>query len=533
MAVFRMAFIAILCGNINNISSITDSAYLGKEFGLAFFSSFHESPDHALLNYVVIQSEEGGECTVEYKPSDNSQHKIVHHERIAVGGVIKIGLPETTQLNLQSEISHKGVSVSCTDDVLVFTLDRHYGDANVVHAVPTKSLSHGYYIPGVPNNAILGVVAMEDNTHVTVKLKTKCKYNYNNRDYGNSDVISVTLARMEVFALSTGHVDFFGDEGCDLGGTHVTANHNFVLYSGGSCTFFGDDRSSSADGCDKILLQVPPPVMWGKDFLVPDMAGDNKGYQMRVLASVGNTDVTLSVYNGGAPTTIHNRLGAGEFINHSAKDNSTVVVHSSQPVLVVQFLTYDPMTLLVRPIEHYPGITKFGSRYIFVTMEKTIGMQNYEDYENYITLITSSGHTKDVRLDGKQLTGVQWQNVPQLGYSIARLPVSYGSHMVDSVASSSPCAVQVYGYSREEGEAYGYTAVSTCSKQCTDLDLSSIVTDAQLTTGIADLINQVGTDATEKQCQGACVNSVSAIPAKACPKICSSFLFYTQKYYSH
>lgn len=448
---------------------LPDSAYLGKEFGLAFFASFKKSPDHALLNYVVIQSEKGGECTVEYQPMDRVYHKIVHHERITVGGVIRVGLPESTELYLRSEISPKGVSVSCTEDVLVYTLDRHYGDANVVHAVPQKSLSHDYYVPGVPNNAILGVVAMEDNTQVTVKLKTKCKYHYNNKDYSGSDVISVTLSRMEVFALSMGHVDFFGDEGCDLGGTHVTANHNFALYSGGSCTFFGDDRSSIADGCDKILIQVPPPEMWGKDFLVPDLAGDDKGYQMRVLASVGNTDVTLSVYDGGTPTTIHRTLSAGEFFNQSAKDNSTLVVHSSQPVLVVQFLTYDPMALLVRPVEHYPGITKFGSRYVFVTMEKTIGMKNYENYENYITLVTSSAHTKDVRLDEKPLTGVQWQKVPQLGYSVARMPVAYGSHMVDSVASSSPCAIQVYGYSREEGEAYGYTAVSTCSKQCSDL----------------------------------------------------------------
>ncbi|XP_046363967.2 uncharacterized protein LOC124140453 [Haliotis rufescens] len=191
------------------------------------------------------------------------------------------------------------------------------------------------------------------------------------------------------------------------------------------------------------------------------------------------------------------------------------------------------MALLVRPVEHYPGIAKFGSRYVFVTMEKTIGMQNYENYENYITLVTSSAHTKDVRLDEKPLTGVQWQKVPQLGYSVARMQVAYGSHMVDSVASSSPCAIQVYGYSRGEGEAYGYTAVSTCSKQCSDLDLSSIMTDSQLKTGIAELVNQVGSDATEDQCKGACLNTVRTIPVQACPKICSSFLFYTQKYYSN
>ncbi|XP_067649983.1 IgGFc-binding protein-like [Haliotis asinina] len=524
---YSVVLILIHCSG--GVQPLSDYEYQGEDFMVVFFAEFNQPSNPDKFNFLYIHSEKEGTCVLDYKVSRYSRARIKQHEILHPGRTIRAALPEVIQESLHSQITQKGVHVHCTVPVILYTLSRKQGTSNVYHGIPYKSLGTDYLIPGALNNALLAAAGVDANTVINVHIKTKCTYMYRNTTVKDGRKFTITLDKGDVFQLSREYVDYFGDQQCDLAGSYLTGSKPFAVFAGASCLFLAN--STTGNGCDEGVIQVPPPTLWGKDFLVSDMAGQTNGYRLRIVASEDNTTTRIHEYDYGSFATsrdVHFALNKGDVHTEMYKRNTYLVIENTKPVFIMQYLTSDPMTVIVTPIDRFPTIDANTSHYIFATMEANKSGSE----EMYVSLIVGTNNTDGVRLDGKPVA-VSWAHVPLLGFSVGHLNVSYGSHLLNSVSPHTPGAVQVYGMSTRQGEAWGYSAISTCSVNCEDLstDVGHLFGDSALGYYVNQIFNVVGSDASASQCLGTCDSLMnSALTKSICPKICPSFTFYIRKY---
>ena len=134
----------------------------------------------------------------------------------------------------------------------------------------------------------------------------------------------------------------------------IVSNRPLALYPGNRCT----NIPLSSVFCDHITEQVPPTVLWDRNFMSASCAGRRSGDIYRILASQNSTTVTqLLIYELESP---------GSWQEFSTPANSFCSISSNKPLLVTQFglgnshdRVGDPFMMMITPVEQY------SNNYIF------------------------------------------------------------------------------------------------------------------------------------------------------------------------
>ena len=185
----------------------------------------------------------------------------------------------------------------------------------------------------------------------------------------------------------------------DLTGSRVISNKPISLISGHEC----GNIPEGINYCDQLVEQIPPTATWGKTFILRTIAGRTAYDIIKVLASLDNTDVTVSCTD--IPFQTFN-ISKGEFKDVNVSSNNSCFFSSTRPVLVVQFsvasnidgvLQGDPLMVIIPPIEQY------RSSYSISILSPSVQLIQL----NFINIMVPVG----VDLSGLRLNGTNLKNL--------------------------------------------------------------------------------------------------------------------------
>lgn len=343
---------------------------------------------------------------------------------IAPGAVKWIEIDSAAQLRGSSVIEKLGVHVVADQPVTVYALDRRYQSTETYLAIPVEALGNEYRAMAyrwLQNDLIsqMAVVATEDAT--VVRIVPSVPVTHSDRtpaDLATSveksaalvKPIEVTLNEGEAFQLIAAY-DPKGTS--DLTGTLVTSTKPVAVFSGHNCAYVPD---VSVKSCNMLAEQMPPTRTWGRTFGVG--AIEERSYSvLRVLAREDSTVVTI----GGREVAV---LDGGEYYENARLTEDALVL-TSKPALVAQFSpgfgngdgAGDPMMIIVPPLEQYDNV------YMIATPVRG-------SWRHYVNIVAKSEHVEALSIDGHAVDQTRFKVLGKTGYSVGRLEISYGTHVV-------------------------------------------------------------------------------------------------------
>lgn len=267
-----------------------------------------------------------------------------------------------------------------------------------VDALGTKYIAPAFH-PVI--NAIIQVVAKEDNTSVSfnLRLPQNGRVQYQDNYYYNGDVISVNLNDLDVFQV-------LADQ--DLSGTVVTSSKPIAVFSGDDCTTVPLNYFP----CNHLVEQIPPVSHWGSLFITNPTPNNPGGDVFHVIASAPNARVSVdSQYK----TTLNQ--GEKYMIDH-APWNKSLVIKTSQPSLVVQYSSggKSPSMNLVPPLKW------FANDYTIYVPQDEQG-----NFDSHVNVIIETSLRSDLRVAGADSLVINWTSIPGSGgFSRASLHLTKG-----------------------------------------------------------------------------------------------------------
>ncbi|XP_046559052.1 IgGFc-binding protein-like [Haliotis rubra] len=344
-------------------------------------------------------------------------------------------LPGGKFYNLGMYVQKRAIFVQCTENVQLYgmsTRDQDVGAASAFYILPTRSLDMQpeYIIPSVPNNAMLGVVAIENNTSVSVDIKSNCPFFGN----GGSKVLNARDV-YQVASLQSGKGVY-----CTLGGTHIKSSKPVALYSGGVILLYPGDHG------DHVLNQVRPLSQWGREYIIPQVINMDK-YNIRIVAAHNDTNVTIY-----GKTTTSFVLGERQVHqeDHSTDDN--VFISASKSILVSQIAGndqgYDVFGSLV------PPVTEYTSQYVIPDIQAAGRHFNLN-----ATIITESECIPDIGVKAN------WTSFKAGSRQFSVTTISANDNLTEIKSRSPTCTfgVQMTGFATYEAYAYFLTPFSANS----------------------------------------------------------------------
>lgn len=372
------------------------------------------------------------------------------------GTVTTVVVPNTAQVTGADSVQNKGIRVTASAEVTVYGLNRLFQSTDAFLGLPTDILGTEYINLGYRNVNILnatqfGIVAIQDNTTITITPTVNAGAGRTaNAPY------NIVLNQGQAYQLRSTL-----SSPADLSGSLITADQPIAVFGGHQCA----NIPQGFRACDHIVEQLPPTSTWGKSFVTMPLATRTRGDTFRVLASTDSTRVSI---NGLFVTT----LNKGQFHERIIVDPATIT--ATEPVLVAQYsngtafdgVTSDPFMMLIPPFEQFLG------NYTVTTPAS--GFRT-----NYINVVAPDAAVGSINLDGAPIPAASFTPIGASGFSGAQVPVSLGSH---NLVGTQPFGVFVYGF--DSFDSYGYPGGQSLAEV-------AIVTDLDLTPRTA--INSVGT----------------------------------------
>jgi len=373
---------------------------IGNDFWVAFPPNY--DPDELVL-FISTESDSNVNGVVVSTDGTFNESFVV-----APGIVTTVTIP--SRFMLGDAVENKGIRVTAESTIAVYGINRRQYTTDAFLAIPTSSLGTDYRVTSNEvSDAALSVVATEDGTTVTIT-------------DSNSATSTVNLNKGQTY-FKTGNF---------TSGARVQSNKPIVVYGSNKCTNIGE-----CGACDHIVQQMFPISSWGVNFVTVPTAGRNdSGDYFKVLASKDNTEITI---NGSSVGTIN----AGEYYSATLTTYSTIT--TSKVVMVTQFaLGYscsgsqgDPFMMVIPPRE------QFLTDYTIVTLS---GFDS-----QFINIVSPSNALGTIKLDGITIPNSSFTQIGTSAYYGARIPVSVGSHTVNSPI---PFGAFVYGWTGYD--SYGY-----------------------------------------------------------------------------
>ncbi|XP_041361620.1 IgGFc-binding protein-like [Gigantopelta aegis] len=406
----------------------------GKEFMLTFLYNHQDVQSKEEHNFIFVTSEQDGWVALEqYVPGESHAH--IQNYSLTADVAQTIVLSDHSEMSPASGVEKKGIFVFSNVDVVVSAIneDLQGTSEDAFLVLPVKSLSRDYLVPTVWSNPLMGVVALLPNTHVEVRVKTNCDISYKLDVLSHGSTINVTLDHADVFQL---YAVYQTGSNCDMGGTEVIADKPVAVFSGSSCAELGK-------GCDHLMQQVIPVELWGRRFIVPDIF-DVDPWEVRILSTQSSYVSVVEHERDGTTHTVNREIERGVPVDYQIPDGTLVEIFANHDIMVTQYSTASAPFII--PI---PSVDQYAWNTTITTMDNPTS-HNFISFVN-VVVKTQSIHT--FILDGATISNSSWQAVRDLGYSIATVPVTQGTH---KLSCEHPFFATVYGY--DGTGSYGYLA---------------------------------------------------------------------------
>ena len=245
-------------------------------------------------------------------------------------------------------------------------------------AAMIHTLNDGVLVAGAQAediHALVGIVSMEDDTHLTITPNQNVNLGTESVEAGES--VLVTLARAETLLIA-----FVGD----LTGTKVTSNRPISFFSGDQCT----NVPSGVPHCDQIVEQLPPVEAWGRQFATAPLK--TRSFDVfRIVASADSTIVIIrcthrSSSQGYVDTFV---LNEGGYTDVQVRGTDFCWMEADKRILLLQFavgtttdsMPGDPFMALVPAVSHYTN-----------TFTLPIVNSSLNNFTHYLNIIIPAEH---------------------------------------------------------------------------------------------------------------------------------------------
>ena len=341
---------------------------------------------------------------------------------------LEVEIPNSFKVRSNTEWD-KGIRVvaETQSSIVVNGLNYASGTADAFLALPCDQLpieEYVYYGLTYYSNANLGlshfvIVGCENNTVLQI----------------GSD--SIELNEMETYLW----------EGNNITGTRITSNRPLAVFVGNQCTFIPYTHGF----CDHLTEQVPPTILWGKQFISASFAGRSSGDLYRILASKASTSVTVNCNR--VNNTVYTLATAGSWQEFMTPAMSYCSITSDKPILVMQFALGswldgigDPFMMMITPIKQYKQVSAFTVPPGFLV--------------NFISIFVTPEHhqPQNIFVDNVNLERAAWNTVycsmvEICGY-VTYVNVTPGIHQLHHTDILSRVGLFVYGF--QYAASYGY-----------------------------------------------------------------------------
>ncbi|XP_061180703.1 uncharacterized protein LOC133189329 [Saccostrea echinata] len=409
----------------------TSTGSRGTKFLILFMRNYKPTGD--LTIYITTDKE----TEVEIRSSQNLNANIKSSvdRTINIASSSMVTLPHDLTCGYM-EIEPKGLILQTSELSTVTIFDSLFHDTNdETLIIPTNKLSTKYIVSSTEpwdtqwdfSQFAFGALYDETTVNVFFKMNDNSRVNLFGRTYGNGDVFSINLQRLETFQIR--HTT-------DLSGTFITSTKGIPVFSGNRC-----QKLDSRAGCDHMLTQLPPTNELDYQYIVPPFYNN-----ARTLIQVISENMTFVKHSTGNKLSRF-RLNRKEFKNLTVASNETTVLVSEKPILVTGFAmgshTYDCYMTVI------PGVNQFVDYY------KITIPDGYK--ENFISVILPIKSTNYLRINGitaDNFTRV-YQNYALLKttFNIRTFEVQKGTYIV-TTTDDSKFALIVYGHRSNDG--YGF-----------------------------------------------------------------------------
>ncbi len=419
--------------------------------GKDFWFGFMESRNYHSGHYV--------EVTLTSPYSCNYVITIGNSGTIApIVGTVSPNLPTQVRIDWKlveatgsETIQERAIHLTSDNPMNVYALNYDVNSADVALIFPTSALGNEYfaacYEPHIRENSNGSyadgrnseflVVASEDNTKVTIvptKVTDQLK--------PANEPFEITLNKGEFYQVQSMNHNNLAGQG-DLTGSYVKSDKPVAFYSGSLSTTVPADANSCC--WDHLYEQIPPIQAWGSYFMAVPLKSRQKD-TYRVLAGYDNTIVNVG-------STRYTLARKGEFIEFMLDYNDPRIIQSSKPILLVQYSNSrstdeaytggngDPFMIIVSPLNQ----TK--QNVTFVAYNSSQITNRY-----FVNVVAKDVATTFITLDRNLVPFVK---LGTTGYSYAQVPISLGTHQLQTSQADKGFIAYVYGFGGVESYGYG------------------------------------------------------------------------------
>ncbi len=410
----------------------------GREFWLCFMKNFREqgprdgqNRQEALKLQLFITSSFDATVRIEIE-------EIMYDNTISIRAntVVNVQIPARAQLRAVETGERLAVHVTSDTAISVYGLNSRFQTTDTFLGLPVSVLGTQYRAVGYTKLAsdllsAVSIVATEDGTEITI---TPTAATSTGHLAGRP--FTANLRKGDVYTIGA-RWESIG--ACDLTGTLVTSNKKIAVFSGHNCAYV----PPKVEACNHLVEQLPPVTAWGKHYYL-GMLKERSRFTYRVISSQDGT----KVFEDAKLVAI---LKAGEFFENLNLSRH-VQVTADKPILVAQFAqgfkngdsVGDPMMILVSPTQQF-------------LKEYRIATPISGDWHHYINVVAPTTSINEIRINGRRLDSLQFVVLGESRYSIAQVPVPFGTHVVKS---ETPFGLYSYGfgYRADAYDAYGNMA---------------------------------------------------------------------------
>ncbi len=371
---------------------------------------------------------------------------------VSANSSVIVQFPLTVDVNANDVISDWGIHVTSLQDVTVYGLNKSVQASDGFLSLPLDILGTEYQVLGYRNVGVVNgnqflIVGTEDGTVVTITPTVTVGIRTAGVPY------NITINQGETYLLR----DTNGLPS-DLTGTRISSTEPIGLFGGHQSANI--PRGFISD--DHLVEMIPPMTSYGRRFVTVPLATRLNGDYFRVLASEDNTNVTI---DGVAQAP----LNSNQYFETNLTGAS--YIESDKPVLVAQYsasstfdgVTGDPFMMLVPPDEQYCST--------YVVRTPAAGFSG-----NYINIVSPNSAVGSLTLDGVPIPAVNFTPVAGSNYSVARIPVSPGTFVLNS---DYRFGCHIYGFNFFEG--YGYPGGMSAWKLA---EVVEIISGPEQSTGV-------------------------------------------------
>jgi len=340
---------------------------------------------------------------------------------VAANEVTTVVVPNSYEI-IGSEVPlDLGVHVTSVDPVTVSAINFLNVSTDAFQVLPVESLGIKYRVEALPGNNYVTasgtyvfrsefvIVATEDGTSLQI---TPSGTTTAGRPANVPFSINLNAGQTYQVQALNGNTDLTGTliQATDFSGPC----RPFAVFGGSMCSIMG------CAACDYAAEQTIPMSAWGTNFHTVPL-GNTVLYGYRVQAGENNTSVSI---DGGAAVT----LNAGEY--HQVMNAAQpVCITGDKPISVTEFMlgatcagNGDPSLLVLEPDDRMSTSSNFS------TFPSVVAYSTH-----YISVLAQTGTLVQVQVDGTPVPSALWSTYAACaGYSVAKIPVSEGSHLITS-----------------------------------------------------------------------------------------------------